>query len=131
MKKKQQAKVINFLIEDNIFNRYIDVYVGDKKLTISKITKKYGVYPEEMNKNYGGLSAVLKKEGMGDISLIWCEEPYSDLIAHECLHATYNILENAGIEFNRDTEEAYAYYQAFLIKIIDGKLSQLNKGKRK
>lgn len=45
-----------------------------------------------------------------------------DPIVHECLHITSHILRRAGIELNYDTEEAYTYLQAKMVKDILYKL---------
>lgn len=40
--------------------------------------------------------------------------------SHECLHLTHYILERAGIELVRESEEAYTYLQADLLrKVLD------------
>lgn len=37
-------------------------------------------------------------------------------IAHETFHATKDLFELRGIKLSEDSEEAYAYYQSFLIR---------------
>jgi hypothetical protein len=46
------------------------------------------------------------------------ENPDAGLIAHECFHAVYSILESKKIALCHETEEVYAYLIQFLLKEI-------------
>jgi hypothetical protein len=46
------------------------------------------------------------------------ENPDAGLIAHECFHAVYSILESKKIALCHETEEVYAYLIQFLVKEI-------------
>jgi hypothetical protein len=127
MKKTQQRKLLNFQIFDEVFNRIYDVYIGDKELTKTRLTKRYGAIPEKLNDDYDGLSAIFKRTAQPDISFIYLGTTDPDLIAHEALHAIINVLEFAGIDFNRETEEVFTYYQGFLIKKIMDKVEEYKK----
>tara|TARA_R110000868_G_C10970396_1_gene769744 strand:+ start:12688 stop:13113 length:426 start_codon:yes stop_codon:yes gene_type:complete len=41
-----------------------------------------------------------------------------EIISHECLHLTHYILRNAGLVLCKESEEAYTYLQAYLLKEI-------------
>lgn len=45
-----------------------------------------------------------------------------DPVIHECLHITSHILRRAGIQLTSETEEAYTYLQAKMVKDIMYKL---------
>lgn len=56
-----------------------------------------------------------------DIHIIWFKKYHPATLCHEILHCTRRILSTRGIDLSEYTDEAYAYYQEFLMKsIIDG-----------
>lgn len=44
------------------------------------------------------------------------------VISHECLHLTHYILRNAGVVLSKESEEAYTYLQAHLLRQILDKI---------
>jgi len=40
------------------------------------------------------------------------------ILAHECLHLTFYILSNVGINFNWNSEESFTYLHGYLVKEI-------------
>jgi hypothetical protein len=44
------------------------------------------------------------------------------LIAHECCHATNDVLFSAGMEHTIESDEAYAYYMGWLVEEIEMRL---------
>jgi hypothetical protein len=95
---------------------YVDIYayIGVKysacvdDLKRRKITNDY-----ELKNTEDGICLRLSN---GSI-VIWTKKKNIFTIAHECFHATQNILERAGIYLENETREAYAYYFEWLLKI--------------
>ena len=52
----------------------------------------------------------------------------AELIAHECMHATYRMLSYVGIALTLDTDEVYAYQLEYLIREVT---KAIKKTKRK
>ena len=60
----------------------------------------------------------------GNPIIIWM--PYGshvDIINHELFHATFNIMEWAGVPLNDTTEEIYAYQLQYLSKQLDNQIN--------
>jgi hypothetical protein len=73
---------------------------------------------------FAGRFRVCKKDGK-DICVIWINNMAGcDVVAHECFHATYWILNNVGIWLHDSSDEAYAYLQQYLMR----KINQFRKG---
>lgn len=55
---------------------------------------------------------------------IWFQKcrPTPCIIAHESFHATTHILKSAGVKFSANSEEAFAYLIAYLVREIHRKL---------
>ncbi len=54
-----------------------------------------------------------------------------NLIAHEALHLTFQILNEKGVKYSVDSEEAYCYLHGEIVAFLVKQLSKrLNKGKR-
>ena len=47
---------------------------------------------------------------------------WNGLIAHEAMHATNNVLLNAGLQHTNESDEAYAYYTGWLVEEMDMRL---------
>lgn len=58
----------------------------------------------------------IKRHGQ-EIGLIWSTDK-TEHLTHECFHATSWALRKKGLELGEDSDEAFAYYQQFLIKAI-------------
>jgi len=46
-----------------------------------------------------------------------------DLLVHEAVHVTHDILDKAGMKLSDETEEAYAYHHTFIYRQIADKLN--------
>ena len=84
------------------------------------------------NKNYekiedglacGGYAIKCKdKNGITDF-IIWLKNSRdTDHIVHETQHMTHIVLDDRGINWNKENEELFAYYQGFLFREITNKL---------
>jgi hypothetical protein len=121
-----KRKYLNFEFTDLVFNRYYDIYIGDKDICRKIINRKYpGDSSQLFNKD--GVSAVFHFDGGSDISVIWISFLEDDIIAHECLHATSSVLQEAGLKHTEETEEVYAYYLGFLVRKINENIEKRNK----
>ena len=121
LKQKQtKPKFLNFQITDNIYQKEIDIYVGDRVRSEQIIRKKYNLTSKDeiFPVTWGGGTLFLETPD-GDMAfIIWFSCPISSYIAHECMHATYYILHGLGLDLTDNTQEAYAYYMGFLCKEI-------------
>lgn len=80
-----------------------------------KLLKRLDIKHEFNRENQGGFT-VYEKFGQ-EICIMWTKGQDSDIV-HECCHAANYILEKAGININKETDEIHAYYVSFLFKII-------------
>jgi hypothetical protein len=68
------------------------------------------------------------ERGGENLNVIWTRKGLTKkrnfiVLAHECLHATVNILEEVGVPMVPQNDESYCYYQGWLLnKIIDSKI---------
>lgn len=58
------------------------------------------------------------------VALIWFPnaKPLGWIVAHECFHVTSFILREAGLVLSNKSEEAFAYYLGWLVKMIGRKV---------
>lgn len=73
-----------------------------------------------------------KKSGVGYFGLFpdlgramfWFDDkkPSGSIVAHECFHATSYILRRSGLVLSDKSEEAFAYYLGWLVKMIGRKV---------
>jgi len=56
-----------------------------------------------------GVTVPYTREGKGLIQLIGWFDNNPATLAHECLHASYHLLDNAGIKHSRKNHEVLAY----------------------
>ena len=64
-------------------------------------------------------------QGDNEVFYIWVNEPSWDLVGHEILHLVFDIMRSRGIEYHEDTEDAQAYLQGKIFKMIGPKLPKL------
>lgn len=106
---------------------FLLVYFKDYKYA-NKILEKYK-FTDKINPQDGGMvnSEVIQKDN-GDCStkfylLVAHSDDYTilkNIIAHESLHLTQEILENRGINFKkRDANETYTYFNSWLQNEIE------------
>jgi len=94
-----------FKIEINIYNTYLYVYVD--KVKFKRKTKV-------KDNNFEGYT-MDSEEGI----MMYLPEDYDDsIVAHECIHASWFILDGVGIELDVDNHEALAYLVSYLMKKI-------------
>lgn len=113
-------------IKIDIYNDYITLCIAPTLKETLKLDKHLESIKEEDGiENFSGLYVdglqfILLEEGV-DVGVV----------AHECFHATYDILKGRGIEINDSTEEAYAYLLGFLTKQVNKELEKYKNGKFK
>lgn len=122
IKTLKQPNWCNFQVTDNIYNRIVDVYIGDRKKTISCINKKYDL-KESIKKSIttvsGGVTILLKSEDDNEYYIVWLEQVVDEYIAHECFHLVYMIMNALSITLQESNQESWAYYIGFLVKEIN------------
>lgn len=55
-----------------------------------------------------------------EFGFVWSEDK-DVVLAHECLHAACWVLRSVGLPLTSESEEAYTYYQQFLMECILGR----------
>jgi len=110
---KKWGKMLH--IYDPIFRRNFWYQKVKDKEESKKIFKKLGIDYEFKDNTSGGF-AVYEKFGQ-EICIMWTGGKSNDIV-HECTHATRWVMEMAGIEHTKETDEIYAYHTAFLFRAI-------------
>lgn len=131
-----------FLIPDPIYGQSFELIVNcTKKQADNFIMKKYKVPKELMGDEFSysdGLFRVFEYKLKGDshhcIALYmpkfqWTIKQQS-ILAHELMHFCYHVLSTAGIEHNKETDEAYAYYFQYITTECYLKLLKVKKDVR-
>jgi len=117
-------KAISLVIPWHVFPFEVMVCLGMDKEEVLKELEKYYIPDDE--KEY------VKMEGRGKTimfkggeTLIWMENyprPGSGVLAHECFHAIYFLLDKIGITIDGSSDELVAYMLEYLTNEIHKKL---------
>lgn len=95
---------------------------GNPNAVIKKYAKKLHITPwiiEENSRRTGHFATFGNHKG----GAIWLSGKAGlGTVAHECFHATFQVLRHSGIKLNESTEETFAYYLQFLTNKIMTKL---------
>ena len=95
---------------------------GSPNTLLKRYAKKMGIDPwiiEENTRRMGHFASFGKHKG----GAIWfADKAGLGTVAHECFHATFQVLRFSGIKLSETSEETYAYYLQFLINKIMVKL---------
>ena len=112
-----------------IYHTHLYVFFGDKEECVKSLQKA-----KKGKRKQSSIDTTL--ETMSDsrgcfiqsiidyYNLLWLPilpntiDEFSTLI-HEIAHATFYILDNAGLVHTKDSDEAYAYLQAFIFSEVD------------
>lgn len=103
-------------IVDNIFYASFFVQIGgDINKALKAYCNKIGEPVVRLDPGSRRLGHFFGYENYKN-GVIWIRDK-KDLktIAHECLHATYHIMNHMEVPMNEHTEEIWAYYQAYLV----------------
>ena len=108
-----------------IYRQVVKVYTGEVYKDIrAKIEKDYDLEPFEYDFQTASSLVVTNKEDklIHFILVLPKEVPYA-ILAHECLHCAWDILEHVNVEVTNSNHEALAYLVGHLmdhaIEIID------------
>jgi hypothetical protein len=128
MKRKTQRKrelkpteVIHFEIEDDVFKKHFDVYIGNRAKVIKMFEKRYPPLKgcDTFEPGYAGLCVQLRTtDDEGATFVLWMDSLNYEVIVHELFHAVYDALKIDGIRLTDDTNECFAYYLGFLFKKV-------------
>ena len=110
---KKIGNIIHVFDPIYMVNFYAVVGMSNKKFC--SIIKK-DIKLELPKSDSHGKFYCIKRHGQ-EIGLIWSTDKTGHL-THECFHATSWALRKKGLELGEDSDEAFAYYQQFLIKNI-------------
>lgn len=121
-------KMIEFKISGMPYTPTILFFLGENKEVMPHLEKKYKYLPfegdPEMDWIKGGAFSFIRNKRFYT-PCIWIEYYNSPIIAHELLHLTFKILNRAGINYCKDSEEAFTYYQQYLFDQIIDKYNKL------
>ena len=65
-----------------------------------------------------------KKEGLSHVIISRPSNANTTMVAHECCHATWRLLENKGFIPTTDTQEPFAYLLGFLTEKVTGLINK-------
>lgn len=60
----------------------------------------------------------------GEVIMTFNDKPNTNVIVHECTHATHQILHYLDIGFTHDNNEVFAYLSAHLVDIVKNGVSK-------
>jgi len=118
-----------------IYNANIFLFIGSHKDYQKHLEKKYNLDQEKDEHRQGEFCHLTSDDGF-NIYFIWIRRfnwltsDYSAL-AHECIHASYSILNNVGIEVSSHNHEALTYLFDSIYSIFIKKLLVRNNNKKK
>ncbi len=91
---------------------YIEIY--DTELIVYVDRNKFRRKSKVKDNNFVGYT-IDSDEGI----LMYLPESYNEFVlAHECIHASWYILDNRGIELDWDNHESLTYLVEYLMKLI-------------
>jgi hypothetical protein len=110
-----KSKIIRFF--DEIYMQdYLVIFASTHKEFCSIVKKEEHFCPHKSDDTATGEFHGLDGKKCS-LALIWSTDTTYNLI-HECIHACSWVLINRGIYLTAETEETYAYYYTYLIRII-------------
>lgn len=120
----KKIKAYKFVIEP--YGRRMMVFVGSRERFVYTMKKEYNIDIDSVGERDGEHAYVEyqgKNSPLFSFRYIWLKKlkktpEYMGLLAHECLHATFEILDWAGMKYTRDGEEAYTYLLDNMIRQI-------------
>ncbi len=125
--KPTPAKAV--LLNNTTWNQdVLLVWGGTKRSRAASIKRKIGAVPDDYCEHESQGTMWASKDGGVIISINywnWTSEGVS-VLAHECLHATFECLRRSGVKHCWKTEEAFCYLHSWMVKqclsaILDAK----------
>lgn len=125
-----------FKINVPVYDVVLYVLVGDRGDANSWISRKYNLKEDSLNPRWDyQFTSVDFSIGSSDYIIFMkefqCEGGEIATLAHEVLHATFRILDNAGFCPSTDSEEAYTYLLTHLLSAVLHKLAGAELRRRK
>ena len=114
-KKLSEVFVDNIYID--LYHTWLNIYYGEDVYNCLYFADKSIDVIEEHWVNTDAVFWVHQKNNMWFIAFNK-NKISNGTIAHECLHATFRILQRKGIMYSEETEEAYAYMIDFLVSKV-------------
>jgi hypothetical protein len=119
--RKSAQNKISINLEIPIYKTVLNILIAKDVYSALKII---GCHKEMEREYWDSANAVFNISPNGHWSLAFAAKKITPgTIAHECLHATFAILESKGIKYNRKSEEAFTYLLDYLVdevtKIIE------------
>jgi len=102
-------------IKDNIYHRYLWFITDCEEKEFNEwLEKKYGLEKIEENSNVARLTTVINEKKECHY-YIWIEEFNWTIwqqaaVAHEILHFVFKVMEEIGVKYCDESEEAFTYY---------------------
>jgi len=103
---------------------WVNIWTGDFQEIATDIQKRHPKIDISEILHPGTLGACFRLETeQGDgICMILISEPDNQIIYHECLHAAWYALDNAGVQIDVNNHEVLTYLQGYLVENIKKRL---------
>ena len=123
-----------YKVQIQIYGNTLHVYVGENIEDIVKyVENKYKIEFEEGTDTMDALTANLvnKKKKRTDHVMLLPKNTNGSILAHECVHSAYSILDYHFVKITPDNDEALAYLVGYLYREIINILDKHGKTKSK
>jgi hypothetical protein len=123
----------HFVIEDDVFHIPIVCVWGVTAKEFAEFTlRKFGLVVDADTLSGDGVFVSATHEGR-DIGIVGFPHKFTGtpheyaMLAHECLHATIEMLGSRGLKLKDASEEAYTYYMDYLIETLAANMLRIEK----
>ena len=125
----KKPKAVGFTVQDQVFNRTFEIFVGDREFSGELIRRKYGVSHEIINEcmpisTQGDSFSLATANGSDTIFFIWLSKYNIEYLVHEAFHTVYMALDLVGMKLSDETNETFAYYLGYLCRTIENELKK-------
>ena len=118
------AKLKTFAWVDEVYDVRIVLLHGDGKAALAWMDKTFGdVSGRECGEFTGAKTVWIERDGKGCALALWFpawwhvnDALYLSVLAHECFHAAEFVLRERGMTLTDASDEAYAYYIAWMFR---------------
>lgn len=114
---------------DELFGRNFTVFYKPDPNKLEQFILKHFNWQVDLSKYKNipknrSMASTIQTPCAHTLLVFWNTKEFS-VIAHEANHASFEILNNAGISLSQETEEIFCYYQEFIIKKTQQAINKL------